>query len=150
MADYEWSEAAIARLRELWDAGHSAAEIGRRMRVSRNAIIGKAHRLRLTARPSPIRAEIHPGERRKRGICTPRKIVGSTLPPLPSPAPAPESVQQPTFFLPLSSGPCVFPIGQPRTPSFHYCDAPALAGKPYCATHCAIAYVRAPLKAEAA
>jgi GcrA cell cycle regulator len=50
-----WNEMTIAKLRGLWSEGHSASEIGRRMGVSKNAIIGKAHRLKLPLRPSPIR-----------------------------------------------------------------------------------------------
>jgi GcrA cell cycle regulator len=41
----EWNEEAILRLRTLWGEGHSTAEIGRRMGVSKNAVVGKAHRL---------------------------------------------------------------------------------------------------------
>jgi GcrA cell cycle regulator len=53
----EWTDATIARLRVLWDEGHSTAEIGHMMGVSKNAIVGKAHRLGLKARPSPIRRD---------------------------------------------------------------------------------------------
>lgn len=51
----EWAEETVARLRMLWDEGFSTAEIGRRLGVSKNAVVGKAHRLDLPARPSPIR-----------------------------------------------------------------------------------------------
>ena len=51
----DWNEDTITRLRVLWDEGHSTAEIGRRMGVSKNAVVGKAHRMALPARPSPIR-----------------------------------------------------------------------------------------------
>ncbi|MDQ2804861.1 MAG: GcrA family cell cycle regulator, partial [Pseudomonadota bacterium] len=51
----EWSEDTILRLRALWEEGHSTAEIGRRLGVTKNAVVGKAHRLDLAARPSPIR-----------------------------------------------------------------------------------------------
>jgi hypothetical protein len=50
----EWAEETIVRLRTLWDEGLSTAEIGRRLGVSKNAVVGKAHRLDLPARPSPI------------------------------------------------------------------------------------------------
>jgi hypothetical protein len=46
----EWAEETIVRLRALWDEGHSTAEIGRRLGVSKNAVVGKAHRLDLPAR----------------------------------------------------------------------------------------------------
>ena len=51
----EWTAKAIDQLRALWAEGHSTAEIGRRMGITKNAIVGKAHRLDLPARPSPIR-----------------------------------------------------------------------------------------------
>lgn len=44
-----------AALGELWHEGISTAEIGRRLKISKNAVIGKAHRWGLPARPSPIR-----------------------------------------------------------------------------------------------
>ncbi|MBN8899967.1 MAG: GcrA cell cycle regulator, partial [Rhodospirillales bacterium] len=50
----DWSDETIARLRDLWAEGHSTAEIGRRLGVSKNAVVGKAHRLDLPARPSPV------------------------------------------------------------------------------------------------
>lgn len=44
MANHDWTPASIATLRQLWDDGLSTAEIGRRMGISKNAVIGKAHR----------------------------------------------------------------------------------------------------------
>jgi GcrA cell cycle regulator len=54
-AEFEWTDDRIRKLRQLWSEGHSTAEIGRRMGISKNAVVGKAHRLDLPARPSPIR-----------------------------------------------------------------------------------------------
>ncbi|WP_261310215.1 GcrA family cell cycle regulator, partial [Gluconacetobacter entanii] len=51
----EWTEETIARLRDLWQQGLSTAEIGRQLSVTKNAVVGKAHRLGLKPRPSPIR-----------------------------------------------------------------------------------------------
>ena len=53
--DFEWTPDTIARLRSLWSEGHSTAEIGRRLGASKNAVVGKAHRLNLPTRASPIR-----------------------------------------------------------------------------------------------
>jgi GcrA cell cycle regulator len=52
-----WTDDEIIRLRELWDTVPQigTAEIARRLNRSKNAIVGKAHRLDLAARPSPIR-----------------------------------------------------------------------------------------------
>ncbi len=51
-----WTEERVERLKELWSQGMSASEIAQMLGdVTRNAVIGKAHRLGLSGRPSPIR-----------------------------------------------------------------------------------------------
>jgi GcrA cell cycle regulator len=37
---------------------------------------------------------------------------------------------------------CCWPIGEPGTKSFHFCEAEAVPGKPYCSSHAQIAYVK--------
>ena len=54
-SEFEWTDDTIRELRQLWSEGHSTAEIGRRIGISKNAVVGKAHRLDLPTRPSPIR-----------------------------------------------------------------------------------------------
>ena len=49
-----WTEERVDNLKRLWGAGHSASEIGQAIGVTKNAVIGKAHRLKLSGRPSPI------------------------------------------------------------------------------------------------
>lgn len=49
-----WTGDKIDTLRELWARGDSAARIAEILRCTRNAVIGKAHRMGLAARPSPI------------------------------------------------------------------------------------------------
>jgi hypothetical protein len=49
-----WTASASDELRELWNQGYSAQAIGKHLGVSKNAVIGKANRLGLTPRPSPI------------------------------------------------------------------------------------------------
>src|SRR5215469_7773297 len=78
----EWAEETILRLRALWDEGLSTAEIGRRLGVSKNAVVGKAHRLDLPARPSPIRRDGSGSSKPRRSA--PRRVAGPTLPPLSS------------------------------------------------------------------
>jgi GcrA cell cycle regulator len=156
----EWNEEAIVRLRALWSEGHSTAEIGRRLGVSKNAVVGKAHRLDLPARPSPIRRDGNGGGARRP---PPRRVAGPTLPPLSStvlPAVEPASpIQRPavTQRAPLAPPPprvqaaprpfartvaCCWPIGEPGTKSFRFCDAQAIVGKPYCDEHAQLAYVK--------
>ena len=160
----EWAEETIIRLRALWDEGHSTAEIGRRLGVSKNAVVGKAHRLDRRARPSAIRRD-GSGEGRPRRRSTPRRVAGPTLPPLSSTGPIsasghvmvasaipliprPAPVPQPPRVLPPAPRPygriitCCWPIGEPGTRTFCFCDAASVPGKPYCEDHAQLAYVR--------
>lgn len=139
----DWEdERNLAKLRALWNEGLSTAEIGRRMNASKNAIVGKAHRLNLGKRESPIL-------RREDGYIPepkqPKRIQPgeSTLPQLSipiSPVPPREVPARPRYT--AREQPCVWPIGEPGKPSFHFCNAGAVQGKPYCEDHAAIAYVR--------
>ena len=152
----EWNDTIIAELRALWSAGLSTAEIGRRLGISKNAVVGKAHRLDLSPRPSPIRRQ----ERDPNAPPPAPRVVGPTLAPLPSrPAPAPMAI--PRAAIPAAKPPvpaprrlaavispvnrvsaCCWPIGEPGKPSFHFCDAIAVQGKPYCHEHAQLAYVK--------
>ena len=51
----DWTDDRISELTKLWNEGLSTAEIGKLLGISKNAVVGKAHRLRLASRPSPIR-----------------------------------------------------------------------------------------------
>ena len=50
-----WTEEQIDQLKDLWSEGLSTSEIGRKLGVTKNAVVGKAHRLGLPPRPSPIK-----------------------------------------------------------------------------------------------
>lgn len=170
-----WDDETIRLLRDLWTQGHSTAEIGRRLGVSKNAIVGKAHRLDLDARPSPIRRDVAKPVT-DRPASYPR-MAGPTLPPLasadvpaatapaptvhvqmfrppvamgprpmtpvPQAAPAPRPVQASAPVQPRRSAPsCCWPIGDPGTKTFRFCDDASVPGKPYCDEHAKLAYVR--------
>jgi len=82
MSDDKWPLEKIDLLRSLWGRGDSGSEIGRIMGISKNAVVGRAHRLRLPARPSPIRA----GQRqnsapRHGGVVVRRAAAGVVFPP---------------------------------------------------------------------
>ena len=52
-----WTDERIETLRKMWDSGLTATQIAEELGgVSRNAVIGKAHRLGLASRPSPVKA----------------------------------------------------------------------------------------------
>jgi GcrA cell cycle regulator len=57
--EMSWTDERIQELSRLWQAGHSASEIGKLLGVSKNAVVGKAHRLKLPSRPSPIKQQGH-------------------------------------------------------------------------------------------
>ncbi len=123
-----WTEAQIADLKRLWIAGHSTSQIGTVLGVSKNAVIGKAHRIKLPARPSPIRH--------------------SSGPKKPKRAPLPKQVRkiQPRpVFMPTRSRngapSCLWPIGDPGDGDFHFCGGKTVPGRPYCPEHCAPAYL---------
>ena len=152
----DWTSETIARLRTLWDEGLSTAEIGRRLGITKNAVVGKAHRLTLPARPSPIRrASGEPASTRRPAA---RRMTGSTLSPLavavhvarsPVDVPRPPAQLRAVTASPRLAGrpagrivACCWPIGEPGTPSFRFCTDGAIHGKPYCAPHAALAYVK--------
>jgi len=155
----DWSAEAIEQLRALWAEGPSTAEIGRRMGISKNAVVGKAHRLHLPARPSPIqREQIHALAAAPGTGEAPRPVAASAPPvprpvpvprvapaPAPTPAPvmraAPPAVVRP--FQRSSARNCCWPIGEPGTPEFRFCTGEAMPTKPYCLEHASIAYVKA-------
>ncbi|MCB8873860.1 GcrA family cell cycle regulator [Acidisoma silvae] len=155
----EWNETIIGELKALWAEGLSTAEIGRRLGISKNAVVGKAHRLDLSPRPSPIRRTDRP-----QGAQAPApRVTGPTLAPLPS---GPQTIAAPTAPAATTVSPvaikpvaprrlaavapaavarvsaCCWPVGEPGKPGFHFCDGAAVAGKPYCAEHAQLAYVK--------
>lgn len=151
----DWTAEAIERLRGLWSEGHSTAEIGRRMGVTKNAVVGKAHRLQLPARPSPIRREAgapRPVSAGRRPTLPPLRVVASlprapepraiVVPVAPAAPPAPKPSAVVRAFPRMGLRACCWPIGEPGTPGFRFCSAEAAPAKPYCAEHAAVAYVR--------
>ncbi|MDE1907582.1 MAG: global cell cycle regulator GcrA-like protein [Rhodospirillales bacterium] len=123
-----WTDAKIATLTKFWADGLSTAEIGRRIDMSKNAVVAKAHRLNLPGRPSPIPqrgADYVPVEKVQKPAPM-AKAVNAPLPPVRL-----EAVL-----------PCQWPIGDPRETGFHFCNARRVAGKPYCSDHSPLAYLR--------
>lgn len=74
-----WTDERIETLRKMWDSGLTATQIAEELGgVSRNAVIGKAHRLGLASRPSPVKAN----------AAEPKPAPAPAAPPAPKPAPA--------------------------------------------------------------
>jgi GcrA cell cycle regulator len=135
----DWTPEQINQLTRMWNDGLSTAEIGKRLGISKNAVVGKAHRLHLDSRPSPIK-RIGPRPAMARSLVHTRPAAPVAAAPAPAPRPAPRVVE-------LSSHSCRWPIGHPGDAGFHFCTARAIQGKPYCVEHAAVAYVKAKPKA---
>lgn len=113
MITNEWTPQRISALVALWDEGLPTSEIGRRLGITKNAVIGKVHRLGLSKRGSPIKEK-------------PKDEIDETLVTLSK----------------LRPGMCSWPIGEPDQANFHFCGSSSVDGKPYCREHCAKAYIR--------
>ncbi len=141
-----WTDERISELARLWESGHSASAIGRLLGVSKNAVVGKAHRMRLASRPSPIRQERRAPSHRRLPILT--KPVDKSAPVVSAPIVEPVPEPRPVITKDHRGPNCLWPIGDPRQAGFHFCGASAVEGKPYCSDHCARAYITRPARGE--
>jgi len=95
-----WTDERIEKLTKMWEGGATASQIAEELGgVSRNAVIGKAHRLGLKARPSPVKAN-DKSEPAAAAAPKPAKPAAPAAPPVaearpatPKPAPAPAPVE---------------------------------------------------------
>jgi GcrA cell cycle regulator len=129
-----WTPERIAEVTRLWDEGLTTAEIGKLVGVTKNAVVGKAHRLGLPPRPSPIRRQ---GGAGASGTVMPRPVAKAPARP----------VRQ--IALSTSGACCKWPFGHPGEAEFRFCGSPALANKPYCPEHYQMAYLPARARGEA-
>lgn len=166
-----WTDERVEQLKALWNEGASASQIAKQLGgVSRNAVIGKVHRLGLSNRV---------GEKVE-GLAEPEAAEEEAAPAAAAPAPeaaraaAPEPAElelededeeeeedefeeeipaapqvdlaslekkaRRLSLLELTERTCKWPIGDPNHDDFHFCGLPSAAGKPYCAAHTLAAY----------
>ena len=118
-----WTDERLEKLKELWTQGLSISQIGEALGVSRNAIAGKAHRMGLPKRPSPI----------SRTKVEKPKVV---MPEVAENLPLRLELRQ----LEWSRSKCCWPTGDPKKYGFVFCGDVIVPGKPYCLTHCQEAY----------
>lgn len=111
-----WTDARIKQLKKLWQKGVSTIEIAKEFGISKNAVVGKVHRLGLKSRPSPINKE--------------------------ATAAAPKVKKNKTNIelheLKINS--CRWLVEELGNNKFLFCGEQVVTGKPYCPKHCAIAY----------
>jgi GcrA cell cycle regulator len=153
-----WTDEAVEELKKMWDKGMTTGQIAKVLNVTKNSIIGKVHRLCLTARPSPIKKTANPDAEKK----TPKaaktcKKASQSKQPAEKPSKEPkkatiEEIAKPASvvieetnipLVKLDNHTCRWPIGDPRDEEFCFCGKRIRTGQTYCEEHAAVAYVKA-------
>ncbi|MDE2383395.1 MAG: GcrA cell cycle regulator [Alphaproteobacteria bacterium] len=156
-----WTDERVGTLKQLWAEGLSASQIAARlgMGVTRNAVIGKVHRLNLSGRATQPRNTAPRTQRKTREPSIPGRspsmpTAGATaLKPFAQSAPRPMPLPEPKplrlvdnakdgriTILHLSDKTCKWPIGDPTHEDFCFCGHGPREGSPYCEYHARIAY----------
>jgi GcrA cell cycle regulator len=156
-----WTDERVELLRKLWSEGLSASQIAAQLGgVSRNAVIGKVHRLKLSSRgratPAPNRQKkaSHGGATMKSAPRAPSRPVatssGATALQVQFDA-VPQYHQRPIEdvvvpisrrlkLIELSEHTCKWPNGDPLAEDFSFCGNDSLESGPYCTYHSRIAF----------
>jgi GcrA cell cycle regulator len=149
-----WTDDRVEQLKKLWEAGLSASQIAAELgSITRNAVIGKVHRLGLSGRaksPSsaaPRQRKARPAQHMMR-ISRPMSRGNTALAhafdvevetdPVTYDNVVPMS--QRLSLLELTEATCHWPVGDPGSSDFFFCGGKALGGLPYCAHHSRVAY----------
>ena len=136
-----WTEEKVAKLKELWGKGNTASQIAEIIGgISRNAVIGKAHRLNLSAKiktrtvssnhnfeNSSIEKNI--GNKRSRKSKFKSLLIEKDFEP-----------ENPKQLEELNENSCKWPIGHPNEKSFYFCGRSSLKDFSYCKLHLLYAY----------
>jgi GcrA cell cycle regulator len=166
-AKLSWTDERVELLKKLWTEGLSASQIAGRLGagVTRNAVIGKVHRLNLSGRVQQQRSSQPRAPRKQREPSMPGRVAGG-MPSLPTaggaalkpmmraepqarPAALPEPQPLRLIDLPkdgrvtilhLSDKTCKWPIGDPGSEDFCFCGHGPRDGSPYCEYHARLAY----------
>ena len=151
-----WTEDRVGALKKLWLEGQSASQIAKALGggVTRNAVIGKVHRLGLSGRAAPsqparttFRAATRPRPAAPaapvQAPSAPRRIEAAAPRPVMTaqpvaPAPAPELPGTATVMT-LGAHMCKWPIGDPSSREFSFCGRRSSEGV-YCVEHARVAY----------
>ena len=154
-----WTDERVEVLKKLWVDGLSASQIAKQLgSVTRNAVIGKVHRLGLAGRATPTRPIQRVARPRPVLVAAPPKPIDvSIMKPQTQPitdtsvaglgliAAAPIAIKKQNNgdligVLDLGPNMCKWPIGDPTDADFGFCGAKSHENWPYCEEHGAIAY----------
>ena len=144
-----WTEDRVGALKKLWLEGQSASQIAKQLGggVTRNAVIGKVHRLGLSGRAAPsqpARATFRPSRPRPaqptQAPSAPRRIEAvqprAAAPSVPAPMP---DLPGTATVMTLGAHMCKWPIGDPSSNEFSFCGRRSSEGV-YCVEHARVAY----------
>ena len=149
-----WTDERVELLKKLWQDGLSASQIAKQLGgVTRNAVIGKVHRLGLSGRAAPSKPArtVFKAPRPARPVAAapsaPRRIAEpvAVQPSQPAPARYVDEAPGMATVLTLGAHMCKWPIGDPSLDSFTFCGRRSGEG-PYCHEHSQIAYQPAQAK----
>lgn len=136
MRGVAWTEQRLSLLKRLWADGKTATAIGRRLGISKSAVLGKVFRLRLAppddAAASQLSLEVAPPGRHRRG----RPLLADQQTSVPEP-------KRGLSVFELTNATCRWPHGQVGGKNFHFCgaaEADLEGGRPYCERHALLAY----------
>ncbi|MDP3173704.1 MAG: GcrA family cell cycle regulator [Phenylobacterium sp.] len=145
-----WTDERVDTLKRLWQDGLSASQIAKQLGgVTRNAVIGKVHRLGLSGRATPskpARPAFKPPRAQRpaaQAPSQPRRIAEPVTAQASAPTPLPVRVidEAPgsATVLTLGAHMCKWPIGDPSSDNFTFCGRRQTDG-PYCGEHASVAY----------
>ena len=145
-----WTDERVELLKKLWAEGLSASQIAAELGgVTRNAVIGKVHRLQLSGRakqnggPRPHRARAARTARAPRPMTIGNTALKLERAPMPRRIPI-EDIVVPIplrkSILALNEKTCRWPIGDPTDEDFSFCGHNPRESSPYCEYHARVAY----------
>ena len=142
-----WTDERVETLKKLWLEGLSASQIAKHLGgVTRNAVIGKVHRLGLSGRATPSQPArpAFKAPRPARPLMSTPNVHRRSAEAHPAPAPR---IVQPYVELPgtatvltLGAHMCKWPIGDPASADFTFCGRRSGDEGPYCVEHARLAY----------
>lgn len=152
-AEVGWTEERVELLKKLWMGGFSARQVAGELGdgVTRNAVIGKVHRLKISRRAKPantaprVRTAPRRARRSKYGRHAQAAFDGAMLKMEEDVAPEVQELfiplEERIGLLELSETTCKWPIGDPLNTDFYFCGQHSEDGKPYCEFHSRRAYL---------
>jgi GcrA cell cycle regulator len=149
-----WNDERVEQLKKFWAEGLSASQIAQKMGgVTRNAVIGKVHRLGLSGRAAPAKPQRGRAFDSGGVDITALRHEPALKPIIPEPefvAPIVLDTGDRTTVSTLKNNMCKWPIGDPARDDFHFCGQSTSSGKSYCAYHAHLAFQPAQRKSERA